>query len=226
MKLIKAAVFSVCVLCLSAAGCGREDTVYLESAEQTEAMPESGTRDAEDAQRSAQVNDNQRSAQENDNQRSAQVNDNLRAEDSLCYVYVCGAVECPGVYALAENSRIYEAVAMAGGFCADARKEAVNQAGTVADGQMIYIPSEEETESGSAAEALNGTDTTADGRVDLNTASVEQLMTLPGIGKAKAESIVNYREENGAFSSAADVMKVEGIKEGIYNRLKDSIKVN
>lgn len=207
----------MCVLCLSVAGCGREDTVYLESVEQTEAMPESGTRDAEDAQRSAQENDNQRSAQENDN---------LRAEDSLCYVYVCGAVECPGVYVLAENSRIYEAVAMAGGFCADARKEAVNQAGTVADGQMIYIPSEEETESGSAAEALNGTDTTADGRVDLNTASVEQLMTLPGIGKAKAESIVNYREEHGAFSSTADVMRVEGIKEGIYNRVKDSIKVN
>lgn len=217
MKLIKAAVFGMCVLCLSVAGCGREDTVYLESVEQTEAMPESGTRDAEDAQRSAQENDNQRSAQENDN---------LRAEDSLCYVYVCGAVECPGVYVLAENSRIYEAVAMAGGFCADARKEAVNQAGTVADGQMIYIPSEEETESGSAAEALNGTDTTADGRVDLNTASVEQLMTLPGIGKAKAESIVNYREEHGAFSSTADVMRVEGIKEGIYNRVKDSIKVN
>lgn len=207
----------MCVLCLSVAGCSREDTVYLESVEQTEAMPESGTRDAEDAQRSAQENDNQRSAQENDN---------LRAEDSLCYVYVCGAVECPGVYVLAENSRIYEAVAMAGGFCADARKEAVNQAGTVADGQMIYIPSEEETESGSAAEALNGTDTTADGRVDLNTASVEQLMTLPGIGKAKAESIVNYREEHGAFSSTADVMRVEGIKEGIYNRVKDSIKVN
>lgn len=207
----------MCVLCLSVAGCGREDTVYLESVEQTEAMPESGTRDAEDAQRSAQENDNQRSAQENDN---------LRAEDSLCYVYVCGAVECPGVYVLAENSRIYEAVAMAGGFCADARKEAVNQAGTVADGQMIYIPSEEETESGSAAEALNGTDATADGRVDLNTASVEQLMTLPGIGKAKAESIVNYREEHGAFSSTADVMRVEGIKEGIYNRVKDSIKVN
>lgn len=198
----------MCVLCLSVAGCGREDTVYLESVEQTEAMPESGTRDAEDAQRSAQENDN------------------LRAEDSLCYVYVCGAVECPGVYVLAENSRIYEAVAMAGGFCADARKEAVNQAGTVADGQMIYIPSEEETESGSAVEALNGTDTTADGRVDLNTASVEQLMTLPGIGKAKAESIVNYREEHGAFSSTADVMRVEGIKEGIYNRVKDSIKVN
>lgn len=217
MKLIKAAVFGMCVLCLSVAGCGREDTVYLESVEQTEAMPESGTRDAEDAQRSAQENDNQRSAQENDN---------LRAEDSLCYVYVCGAVECPGVYVLAENSRIYEAVAMAGGFCADARKEAVNQAGTVADGQMIYIPSEEETESGSAAEALNGTDATADGRVDLNTASVEQLMTLPGIGKAKAESIVNYREEHGAFSSTADVMRVEGIKEGIYNRVKDSIKVN
>lgn len=201
MKLIRSTVIGVCALCTVLTGCGREDTVYLESVrERTETECE--TQSAGETQ---------------------------SVTDSLCYVYVCGAVKCPGVYALAENSRIYEAVDMAGGFREDARKEAVNQAGMVSDGQMVYIPSEEEAESGIAEEAgffADGTAETADGRIDLNTATAEQLMTLPGIGESKAGSIIRYREEHGAFASVEDLMKVEGIKEGTYNRLKDSIKVN
>lgn len=187
-------MIGVCALCTVLAGCGREDTVYLESVrERTETECE--TQNAGETQ---------------------------SVTDSLCYVYVCGAVEYPGVYALAGNSRIYEAVDMAGGFREDARKEAVNQAGMVSDGQMVYIPSEEEAESGIAEEA----GFLADGRIDLNTATAEQLMTLPGIGESKAGNIIRYREEHGAFASVEDLMKVEGIKEGTYNRLKDSIKVN
>lgn len=194
MKLIRSTVIGVCALCTVLAGCGREDTVYLESVrERTETECE--TQNAGETQ---------------------------SVTDSLCYVYVCGAVEYPGVYALAGNSRIYEAVDMAGGFREDARKEAVNQAGMVSDGQMVYIPSEEEAESGIAEEA----GFLADGRIDLNTATAEQLMTLPGIGESKAGNIIRYREEHGAFASVEDLMKVEGIKEGTYNRLKDSIKVN
>lgn len=201
MKLIRSTVIGVYALCTVLTGCGREDTVYLESVrEQTETECE--TQSAGETQ---------------------------SVTDSLCYVYVCGAVERPGVYALTENSRIYEAVDMAGGFREDARKEAVNQAGMVSDGQMVYIPSEEEAESGIAEGTgffVDGTAETADGRIDLNTATAEQLMTLPGIGESKAGSIIRYREEHGAFASVEDLMKVEGIKEGTYNRLKDSIKVN
>ncbi len=67
---------------------------------------------------------------------------------------------------------------------------------------------------------------TADGKVDLNTATLAELMTLPGIGEAKAKSILGYREETGDFSSIEDIMKVTGIKEGLFNQIRDFIKVN
>ena len=64
-----------------------------------------------------------------------------------------------------------------------------------------------------------------DGRVDLNTADIQELMGIPGIGEAKAKSIIAYREQNGSFQSAEDVMKITGIKEGLYSRMKDYITV-
>ena len=136
----------------------------------------------------------------------------------LCYVYVCGAVAKPGVYVLSENSRVYEAIEMAGGLTEEAERAAVNQAEVILDGQLLYVPSVGESEQ-MALEA-------SDGRVNINTATAEELMTLPGVGKAKADSIIAYRAEHGAFSSTEDLMNVAGIKEGVYNRMKDYIKVN
>lgn len=131
--------------------------------------------------------------------------------DGLCYVYICGAVAEPGVYEVKQGSRIYEVVDMAGGLTEEADVSSVNQAEPVYDGQMIYLPMEAEHET--------------DGRVNINTASVEELMTLPGIGQAKAEQILAYRDANGSFSSEEEIMNVDGIKEGLYNRIKDGIRV-
>ena len=64
-----------------------------------------------------------------------------------------------------------------------------------------------------------------DGRIDLNLATAAELMTLSGIGQTKADSIIRYREKNGGFSSVEEIKQVEGIKEGVYNRIKDDIKV-
>ena len=128
---------------------------------------------------------------------------------------------------LPENSRIFEAIASAGGLTEDAAKDAVNQAAFVTDGQMLRIPTMEEA--AETAEALaDGTDgsSTEDGRLDINRATVAEFMTLPGIGQSKAESIVAYREAKGTFSSVEDLMKVDGIKEGVFNKIKNSIKVN
>ena len=138
-------------------------------------------------------------------------------EEKTCLVYVCGAVVSPGVYELDDGSRIYEAVELAGGF-------ALNLAESVTDGQMIRIPTEEEQEAvgRQGAEA----DSAADGKLDLNRADVAALMELPGIGQSKAEAIVGYREEHGPFFQAEDLMKVEGIKEGVFNKIKDRIKVD
>lgn len=131
----------------------------------------------------------------------------------LCYVYICGAVENPGVYEVAAGNRIYEVVTLAGGLTADADVSAVNQAELVSDGQMIYLP------------AMGESSTDTDTRVNINTASVAELMTLSGIGQAKAEQIAAYRDANGSFSSVEEIMNVDGIKEGLYNRIKDDIRV-
>jgi competence protein ComEA len=146
------------------------------------------------------------------------------------FVYVCGAVAQAGVYELPAGARIYEAIEMAGGFSEDACPEAVNLAGEAYDTQMIWIPTVAEA----AEEGLlpskdstleeNGT-AEADDRINLNTATAEQLMTLPGIGQSKADSIIAYRDSHGGFGSEEDIMNVDGIKEGVYNRIKDNIRV-
>lgn len=143
--------------------------------------------------------------------------EDVSEEDTVCYVYVCGEVNVPGVYKLPAGSRVYEAVQLAGGLTEKADAAAVNQALLLADGQMIQIPAQGE-ESHTAIEE-------EDGRVDLNTADIRELMEIPGIGEAKAKSIIAYREQNGGFQSAEDVMKITGIKEGLYSKMKDYITV-
>lgn len=146
-------------------------------------------------------------------------------EETLCYVYICGAVRKPGVYALPEGSRIFEVIKEAGGLTEDAEDTLVNQAELVTDGMMIRIYTKDEA---SAAEIGDGSagDSQKDGRLDINTADVSEFMTLPGIGSAKAEAIVSYREAYGNFSGIEDLMNVPGIKDGIFHQLKEHIKVN
>lgn len=143
--------------------------------------------------------------------------EDVSEEDTVCYVYVCGEVNVPGVYKLPAGSRVYEAIQLAGGLTEKADAAAVNQALLLADGQMIQVPAQGE-ESHTAIEE-------EDGRVDLNTADIRELMEIPGIGEAKAKSIIAYREQNGGFQSAEDVMKITGIKEGLYSKMKDYITV-
>ena len=134
------------------------------------------------------------------------------------WVYVCGQVTAPGVYELENNSRVFQAVQAAGGFTQDADLNAVNQAEKVEDGQQIYIPSLQEKEEDSSGK-------TSDGKIDINTATLEELQTLPGIGQSKAESIVRYREEKGKFKKEEDLMEIEGIKNGVFQKIKDKIVV-
>lgn len=150
-------------------------------------------------------------------------------EPELIFVYVCGAVQSPGVYRLASGARIYEAVALAGGMSEDAAEAYVNQAQVLSDGEQIYIPAKEEVEQGNAVmlpQADQSTGGTDHGKVNINTASEEELTTLTGIGDTRAKSIVEYREANGGFQTIEDLMKVEGIKEGVFKKIKDSITVN
>lgn len=152
--------------------------------------------------------------------------------EALVYVHVCGAVEHPGVYALSEGSRAWEAAEAAGGFTEEAAETAVNLAGMLTDGQQLWIPTKEEAESVSLgadpAGMMAGSGLTAfskSEKVNINTASKEALMTLPGIGEARAEAIVAYRQTAGSFQTIEDIMKVSGIKESAFQKIKDDITV-
>lgn len=145
-------------------------------------------------------------------------------------VYVCGAVQRPDVYEISADSRIVDAVSAAGGFAIDAYPEAMNLAETVSDGSRIYVPTKEEVDALAVVYSDTGSgsgDTTSDstGRVNINTATLEELTTLPGIGDTRARAIIDYREQNGAFGNIEDIMQVTGIKEKSFSKIKDSICV-
>lgn len=152
-------------------------------------------------------------------------------EPAFVYVHICGAVVKPGVYQIAQDSRIYEVIELAGGFLQDACTEYWNQAQQVEDGMQIVIPTLQEVERGvvsaDGAEAMHfGEQNVAEVvLININTASKEVLCTLPGIGEARAESIIRYRNEHGAFRTIEEIMQVEGIKEKAYLKIKDSITV-
>lgn len=142
-------------------------------------------------------------------------------EDSVqIYVYVCGLVKHPGVYALDEGSRQIDAVEAAGGMLSDACADGMNLAALITDGERIYVPSADEV-SGDAL--LQGTE--SDGLININTATKEELMTLTGIGESKAQRIIEYRESQGGFPNIEALKNVPGIKDGTYDALKDQITV-
>ena len=152
------------------------------------------------------------------------------SEKSGIYVYICGEVINPGVYELSGDSRIYEAVDAAGGFTENAARECVNLASKVSDGMQITIYNREEAASLPADSASVGgnagkSGTSGSGLVNLNTATKEELMTLKGIGESKAEDIIRYREKSGGFKKIEDIMKISGIKENGFQKIKDSITV-
>ena len=153
------------------------------------------------------------------------------SEKSGVYVYICGEVIKPGVYELSGDSRIYEAVDAAGGFTENAARESINLASKVSDGMQITIYNKEEAASlpagGTSAGKNSGQDqmSGSSSLVNLNTATKEELMTLKGIGESKAEDIIRYREKSGGFKKIEDIMKISGIKEAGFQKIKDSITV-
>ena len=148
------------------------------------------------------------------------------AEAALAAVYVCGAVQSPGVYMLTDGALVCEALDMAGGFAEDAARDYVNLAARVADGMQLYIPHADELSAQTVPVEIPGVQgADAGGKVNINTATKEELMTLPGIGESKAADIVNYREKNGSFQTPEDIKKINGIKDGVYGRISDLITV-
>ena len=153
---------------------------------------------------------------------------------TIC-VYVCGAVAQEGVYELPNGSRLADALEAAGGYAENAVHGYLNLAEPLVDGERIYFPyldEEEKLDMASGAEAdlksdfKSKSDTKSiNGLVNINTASIDELKTLSGIGDSRAEDIVAYREANGSFSSIEDIKNVSGIGESIFSKIKPYITV-
>lgn len=164
------------------------------------------------------------------------------------YIHVCGAVMNPGVYPVTSDSRIFEAIELAGGFREDAATDYLNLAEPLTDGLRIYVPTKEEisalndgaggnyihpndslfitsSDANDNLSAENSGPSEGSGLVNINTAGKDQLCTLPGIGESKAQKIISYRESNGPFQRIEDIMKIPGIKEGLFQKVRDHITV-
>ena len=130
----------------------------------------------------------------------------------------------PGVYQVTKDTRLYEVIDMAGGLNEDADTDSVNRASFVEDCQKIVIPAKGSgtgaDAAGQAASASPGIN--EQGLVNINTATLDELKTLNGIGDVIAERIIEYRSSN-AFKSKEDIMSVKGIGKGIYEKIKDRI---
>lgn len=201
---------SVCILF----GCEKKQTVYLTQSEtedplcaqEQEAEPQTGKEPAFET--------------DEDTGRDQ--------AESRIIVHICGAVVNPGVYSLACGSRIYQAIEEAGGFTGQADPDYLNQAESLQDGVKLYVPTREETAQGFLKMERQGISLQAQeqtGLVNINTAGEKELCTLAGIGSSKAKSIIAYREANGTYDRIEDIMKVEGIKEGLFAKIRDDITV-
>lgn len=164
-------------------------------------------------------------AEETDDTRSG--DGKTTPQEPLIYVQVSGAVNAPGVYALPEGSRVFQALELAGGVSGEADVRSLNQAQPLTDGEMIRVLTAEEAAQAEEEQTLSEEQNPSgdDGKVNLNTATKEELMKLPGIGAAKAERILAWREDNGSFTQIEDLMKIEGIKEGVFSKVEEYVKV-
>lgn len=139
-------------------------------------------------------------------------------------VYICGAVNKPGVYTFSEGTRIACALDEAGGYSSDAHTTYMNLAQLLVDGEKIYVPTQKEVDSGELLVGVHsaGNET---GLININTATKEELLTLSGVGESKANAIITYRNDYGKYGSMEDIKNVSGIGDGVFNTIKDFITV-
>lgn len=154
-------------------------------------------------------------------------------------VYVHGAVQSPGVYELLPGARIADAMEAAGGPGPEADLAAINLAQRIVDEGYYYVPKVGETpprasregpqsgpsDDSSAGLPGSGTGTSGQGLVNLNAATKEELVTLPGIGQVRAQSIVDHREQHGPFPNTEAITDVHGIGQGIYQQVRELVTV-
>lgn len=148
-----------------------------------------------------------------------------READQTVIVDVKGEVQKPGVYEMKPGERFHHVIEKAGGLTNAADAVQINLAALLEDGMVVYIPKQGETAEDLVQQPAAAGAVAGEQKVNLNKATAEDLQTLTGIGPAKAEAILSYREEAGGFKTIEDLMNVSGIGEKSFEKLKDSISV-
>ena len=185
----------------------------------------------------------------NNTQESNQTNETEKETEETIVVHISGAVNIEGIVELEAGSRIANAIEKAGGVKENADMTDINLAYPLEDGMKIHIPTKEETEANKNNENMidesyiisssggvsskedtnsiqgSSKSTTSNEKVNINTATQEELDTLPGIGPSIASKIIDYREQNGKFNSIEEIKEVSGIGDAKYEKIKDSITI-
>lgn len=150
----------------------------------------------------------------------------VHAEETVpdrVFVDIGGEVNHPMLAELEDGCRVEDAIEAAGGLTPDADLSSINRAAFVNDGDKIYIPSTDGTASAGGMQTQPAAASAAGGKVNINTADPQELQTLTGVGPVTAEKIVEYRQNNGRFTSIEDIKKVSGIGDKTFEKFKDSI---
>lgn len=159
----------------------------------------------------------------NENDISNDKNNNESYDENYIYVDIKGEVNNPNVYKVSSNSRVFDVISLAGGLTDNADTSNINLAKIVSDEMVIVIKSKEDTTNNTTFDSDTSFNSN-DNLIDINTCSIEELLTLPGIGNARANNIIEYRKKN-KFNDISDIMNVSGISENLFNKIKEYIKV-
>ena len=242
-------------LCLTLWACGaqreelflpeKESIAYGDGSYEVESDVEATDQNREAESKAEDTDQNREAEPSAGSTDRTELSDASSEEAKTLVVHICGAVSAPGVYELPAGSRIIDAVEAGGGFLPEAEEACCNLAEEIVDGCQIYIMTKSESCADGQTEKKAGIQTSPDsdmqttdrnvrsnnapalenGLVNLNTADVAALMTLPGIGESRAKAIISYREQHGAFAQIEDIMKISGIKQAAFSKIKDKITV-
>lgn len=228
-KLFTAGV--VICFCLLLFGCENKDIVFEtnENAAAYDIVEEAEEQQAASLDQTEEIN----KEDNGDSQKKSEVRER-NDQPSFIVIHLCGAVKSPGVYEIEQGSRLYQVVELAGGFSETAEEEYLNLALYLEDGMQITVPTKEEVKllleerkkESFTAQTENGEKEEESGKVNINTADEKELCTLPGIGEGRAGAIIKYRTEQGEFKEPEEIMKVPGIKEAAFEKIKDLITVS
>ncbi len=221
MRIFK--IFTIIVIMIITSGCSKKE-VYID---EFNAEASSENEEKEDEEAAWQSTEDTSEVITESGNYSISTEDSPEAE-KIC-VYVCGAVRCEGVYYLPCDAIVMDALNAAGGYSEKALRGYVNLASHMSDSEKIYFPCVDEASNYSLLESedTKGKEgvSSDNSLVNINSATVEELMKLPGIGEVRAKKIISYREANGSFKSVTEIKKIDGIKDKLYDDIKGLITI-